>query len=176
MSNFEVGHKVSFVNETGYGYISKIKANGVIIVEDEDDFEHEYSIGELILIDNTQSISYDKTFNDDYTLKDKKKRKSKPIVHTKDLIEIDLHIEELVDDHRGWSNFEILSHQLDQFEKVLSKAFQIGTKKVVVIHGRGDGILSSEIRRKLRDYVGIEVYDANFRKYGQGATEIKLRN
>ena len=174
MKNFNIGDKVNFVNETGYGYVSEVKSNGMVIVEDEDGFEHEYEARDLILVDDAQSINYDKSF-DDFRGKDKKRRKSKAVVHTKDLIEVDLHIEELVDDHRGWSNAEILNHQIDQFEKVLSKAYQVGTKKIVVIHGRGDGVLRYEIRRKLRDYEGVSVYDASYQKYGQGATEILLR-
>jgi hypothetical protein len=174
MNNLEIGDKVSFVNETGYGFVSRINPNGSVMVEDEDEFEREYAATELILLDESKSITYDKSFSD-YSGKDKKQRKSRAVVHTKDLIEIDLHIEELVDDHRGWSNAEILMHQIEQFEKVLSKAYQIGTKKIVVIHGRGDGVLRHEIRRKLQDYEGVSIYDANYQKYGQGATEILLR-
>jgi len=174
MRNFSIGDKVSFVNETGYGFVSRINPNGTVMVEDEDEFEREYAAGELILVDENQEITYEKSLSE-YGGKDRKRRKSRAVVHTKDLIEVDLHIEELVDDHRGWSNAEILMHQIEQFEKVLSKAYQIGTKKIVVIHGRGDGVLRHEIRRKLRDYDGVEVYDASYQKYGQGATEILLR-
>jgi len=174
MSELSIGDKVSFVNETGYGFVSRINSNGTIVVADEDEFEREYAVTELILIDESQSVTYEKSFGD-FQNKDKKRRKSRAVVHTKDLIEVDLHIEELVDDHRGWSNTEILMHQIEQFEKVLSKAYQIGTKKIVVIHGRGDGVLRHEIHRKLRDYEGVEVYDASYQKYGQGATEILLR-
>ena len=174
MKSFNIGDKVSFVNETGYGYVSEIKANGMVMVEDEDEFEREYAPKELIIQDESQSVTYEKSFTD-FKNKDRKRRKSKAVIHTKDLIEVDLHIEELVDDHRGWSNAEILNYQIEQFEKVLSKAFQIGTKKIVVIHGRGDGVLRYEIRRKLRDYEGVNVYDASYQKYGQGATEILIR-
>ena len=174
MNNFEIGDSVNFVNETGYGFVSELKSNGMIMVEDEDGFEREYAPKELIIKDGAQSSSYEKSFGD-HIDKDKKPRKSKAVVHTKDLIEVDLHIEELVDDHRGWSNAEILTYQLEKFEKVLNKAFQIGTKKIVVIHGRGDGVLRYEIRRKLQDYPGIEIYDASYKNYGQGATEILLR-
>ena len=174
MNKFEIGDTVNFVNETGYGFVSELKSNGMVMVEDEDGFEREYTPKELILKDVSQSTTYEKSFSD-HIDKDKKPRKSKAVVHTRDLIEVDLHIEELVDDHRGWSNAEILNYQLEKFEKVLNKAFQIGTKKIVVIHGRGDGVLRYEIRRKLRDYPGIEIYDASYKNYGQGATEILLR-
>jgi hypothetical protein len=174
MEKIEIGDSVSFVNETGFGFVSEIKSNGMVLVADEDGFEREYPLKELILKDSSDSITYEKSFSD-HIDKDRKRRKSKAVVHTKDLIEVDLHIEELVDDHRGWSNAEILIYQIEKFEKVLNKAFQIGTKKIIVVHGRGDGVLRYEIRRKLRDYPGIEVYDASYKNYGQGATEILLR-
>ena len=175
MNNLEIGDKVIFVNETGFGFVSEIKSNGMVMVEDEDGFEREYEKKDLIVQDESQSITYDKSFGDYSASKDKKQRKSGAVKQKGDLMEVDLHIEELVDDHRGWSNAEILIFQIEKFEKVLNKAFQVGTKKIVVIHGRGDGVLRYEIRRKLRDYPGIEVYDAPWKTYGQGATEILLR-
>lgn len=169
------GDSVSFVNEVGSGVIVRKLSDNRWLVEDEDGFERIFETQELVKIQDDLSMSYEKSMTDYFSTKDKKKKKAKAIKHDRDTIEIDLHIEALVDDHRGWSNADILLHQLDAFEKTLNKAIQIGAQKLIVIHGRGDGVLRFEIRKKLRDYPGILVHDASYRHYGQGATEVLLR-
>jgi hypothetical protein len=151
-----------------------MKAGGIFVVADNDGFELEYSSNEIIKIEETHEDKYDRSINETPLDKDKKDRKLNPVRHKKDEVEVDLHIEELVEDHRGWSNTDILLYQLEKFEKVLSSAFQTRKRKMLVIHGRGDGVLRNEIRMKLRDYPGIEVHDASYKNYGQGATEILL--
>ena len=52
------------------------------------------------------------------------KPKSQPIVKRggqSGIIEIDLHIGELLDDTHGMSNSEILNYQLDKFREVLEQ-------------------------------------------------------
>ncbi len=170
----KVGDLVAIVDENGKGRISSVKTSDIYIVSDEDGFEMEYSGNELILIEEKHDLDYDRSINSTESNKDNSYKKLNPVRHKKDLVEVDLHIEELVEDHRGWSNADILICQLDKFESVLNAAFQTRKRKMVVIHGRGDGVLRFEIRRKLQDYPGIEVYDASYKTYGQGATEILL--
>ena len=170
----KVGDLVSVIDEDANGRITQIKQQSIVVVADEDGFELEYTSKELIKIDEEHELEYDRSVEKTDHGKDKVYKKLNPVRHKKDVVEVDLHIEELVEDHRGWSNAEILLHQLDTFEKVLSSAFQTGKRKMVVIHGRGDGVLRFEIRKKLRDYPGIEVHDASYKTYGQGATEILL--
>ena len=59
--------------------------------------------------------------------------------------EIDLHIEELVDSKSGLTNSEILSIQLERFEKEIQYCLSNGIKKLIVIHGVGNGKLKQEI-------------------------------
>jgi dsDNA-specific endonuclease/ATPase MutS2 len=168
------GDKVAIIDDNSEGVILQINADGTIIIEDEDGFEMEYEAKELVKIEVENHLQYEKSLNASRLDKDEIRKKRNPIRHKKDKVEVDLHIEELIDDHRGWTNAEIIEYQLEVFEKVLSSAFQTRKRKMIVIHGRGDGILRFEIRRKLQDYPGIEVYDASYKEYGQGATEILL--
>ena len=170
----KVGDLVSIIDEDAKGRISQLKANNIVVVADDDGFELEYTLVELIKIEEKREGQYDRSVETSDHGKDRVQRKLSPVRHKKDVVEVDLHIEELVDDHRGWSNADILLYQLEKFEKVLSAAFQTGKRKMVVIHGRGDGVLRYEIRRKLQDYPGIEVHDGSYKTYGQGATEILL--
>jgi len=88
--------------------------------------------------------------------------------------EVDLHIEELVEQYRHLSNGEILEIQLHHFHKFLRLAMEKRIPKVVVIHGVGTGRLREEIRAELLRYKNMEFYDASYREYGQGATEIRI--
>ncbi len=88
--------------------------------------------------------------------------------------EIDLHIEELVDSHSGLTNGEILSIQLERFEKEIQYCLSNGIKKLIVIHGVGNGKLKSEIVSILKTIDDIEFYDASYKDYGYGATEVRI--
>jgi dsDNA-specific endonuclease/ATPase MutS2 len=49
-------------------------------------------------------------------------------------------------------------------------------KKIVFIHGVGDGVLKNELRRELgRKYPKYPYQDASFREYGFGATMAILK-
>lgn len=170
----KVGDLVSIIDENSRARVSAILPGGKVLVEDHDGFELEYLINELIRIEEDHDHVYEKSVERTGYDKDFISKKKNPVKHKRDVVEVDLHIEELVDDHRGWSNAEILLFQLEKFEKVLSTAFQTRKRRMIVIHGRGDGVLRYEIRKKLQDYPGIEIHDASYKNYGQGATEIIL--
>lgn len=170
----EKGDIVSIIDDNAEGVVKQINADGSVVVEDDDGFEMEYEARELVKVNDENHLQYDRSIRTAPLDKDEINRKRNPVRHKKDLVEVDLHIEELIDDHRGWTNAEIIEFQLEKFEKVLSSAFQTRKRKMVVIHGQGDGVLRHEIRKKLQDYPGIEVYDASYKEYGQGATEILL--
>ena len=87
--------------------------------------------------------------------------------------EVDLHINELIDYSEGMSNSEILQIQLDRFHFVIEQNKKNKGKKIVFIHGVGNGVLKNEIRKLLeRKYKGLNYQDASFREYGFGATMV----
>jgi len=88
--------------------------------------------------------------------------------------EIDLHIEELIEEVSGLTNHEILSIQLERVEKELDKAIHGGAKKLVLIHGVGNGRLKMEIQKILKDYKGLTFQDASYKEYGFGATQVNI--
>ncbi len=93
-----------------------------------------------------------------------------------DLEEIDLHIEEIVENHTGLSNGEIVNIQLARFETALETALKAQTKRIVFIHGVGNGKLKLELRKKLdRKYPKLKYQDASFKEYGYGATMVNLK-
>jgi len=103
-------------------------------------------------------------------------RKPKPIKKSNDISEIDLHITEILDDHRGMSNGEILKVQLDRFTTALEGVLKTDQKKIVFIHGLGNGKLKFEVRKLLdTKYNHLNYQDASFKEYGYGATMVYLK-
>lgn len=93
-----------------------------------------------------------------------------------ELIEVDLHIHELVDSTVGLTNADMLQLQLDKFHAVIAENSRRKGQKIVFIHGKGEGVLRSEIMKALKTrYKTFYVQDASFREYGFGATMIVIR-
>ncbi len=88
--------------------------------------------------------------------------------------EVDLHIEELVENTNGLSNFEMLNIQLERFEKELDEAIEKNMKKLVFIHGVGNGRLRQEIASVLKKTKGVSFQDASYKEYGYGATQVNI--
>lgn len=88
--------------------------------------------------------------------------------------EVDLHIEELVSNTSGLSNYEMLNIQLEKFEKELDNAIQKHMKKIVFIHGVGNGRLKQEIHSALKGMKGITFHDGSYKEYGFGATQVNI--
>lgn len=105
---------------------------------------------------------------------EKKPEKVKP--KNTEIIEVDLHIEHIIDNHAGMSNGEIVEVQMGRFETSLETALRSNSKKIVFIHGVGNGRLKHELRQKLeRKYSHLKYQDASFKEYGYGATIVYLR-
>lgn len=91
------------------------------------------------------------------------------------IVEVDLHIHELLDDFRGLSNSEMLEIQMRKFREELDNAMRKGVKKIVFIHGVGAGVLKLEIRKELdRMKKKLDYQDASFKEYGYGATLVRI--
>jgi hypothetical protein len=107
------------------------------------------------------------------------KPKAQPIVKRggrQDIIEVDLHIGELLDDTRGMSNSEMLNYQLDKFREVMNQYAGKREQRIVFIHGKGDGVLRRAIIDELkRKYSTCRYQDASFQEYGFGATLVTIK-
>ncbi len=103
-------------------------------------------------------------------------KKPKRKTDTSDLVEVDLHIDELLDDTRGLSNHEMLEIQMKTFREELQRAIDTGVKRIVFIHGVGNGTLKQELRKELNHkYKKYASQDASFQEYGFGATMVILK-
>lgn len=94
----------------------------------------------------------------------------------KELLEVDLHINELLDSTAGLSNTEMLEVQLKEFRRVMDENLSKKGRKIVFIHGKGEGVLRSALIKELKyRYKGCTYQDASFREYGFGATQVTIR-
>jgi hypothetical protein len=95
---------------------------------------------------------------------------------TSEIIEVDLHIDELLDTTAGLSNAAMLQCQLDKFHEVLNANKNRKGQKLVFIHGKGEGVLRKEIEKLLKTrYKSYYFQDASFREYGFGATMVTIK-
>lgn len=86
---------------------------------------------------------------------------------------VDLHIEKLADNHEQLSSYEILSLQLNTFEKYYELAVLHHKPDLIIIHGVGEGKLRNEIHERLRHKKEVKSFVNQYHHlYGYGATEI----
>jgi hypothetical protein len=186
--NFKIGDKVRFLNSDGHGIITKILDLERVELENNYGFLEEYKISELVPERKqedyqTENLAFDqeiksklnseKTNNKNFDLK--RKFRHLESYGSKERVVLDLHIENLIDSHNGMSNSAILKIQMSHFKSFLNKSIDKKQKKIVVIHGVGEGVLRHEIRKELDIYHPyFEYYDASYDDFGYGATEIRL--
>lgn len=99
----------------------------------------------------------------------KKPDKNAPVV-------VDLHASELLDSVSGMSSGDILNYQMDTFRKTLKEHEKQKGKKIVFIHGKGEGVLRHAIVNELRyHFKSYQYQDASFQEYGYGATQVTIK-
>lgn len=107
-----------------------------------------------------------------------RQRPVKKFSHRKDtesLLEVDLHINELLDNTAGMSAADILNYQIDTFRKVMDANLTNHGRKIVFIHGKGEGVLRKAIEKELNyRYKKHRYQDASFKEYGFGATQVTI--
>ena len=182
---FRIGEKVKFLNDTSKGIVTGFMNEKIVLVKIEEGFEVPVLKDEIIPVYSDKiedNVSDEKEMEEMYLSREIKNkdipvvRKPKPEKKNSDISEIDLHITEILDDHRGMSNGEILQVQLDRFTTTLEGALKTDQKRIVFIHGLGNGKLKFEVRKLLdTKYNHLKYQDASFKEYGYGATMVILK-
>lgn len=177
-NDLKLGDKVYILDANFSGHITKIDGSQINI-KTEDGFEMMFDISELIKVDDELFNSYliskmnykEIQFQN---IDEKKKNKFKINKQRKDITVVDLHIDKLIKFQKNLKKYEILSFQLKIAKKKLDLAILNGAKRIIFIHGVGQGILKFELEKILRLYNNLEFYPANFKEYGYGATEVSI--
>ena len=185
-----VGDKVSFLNEVGGGVVLHVLDGGRVNVRTQDGFDLVYPIKDVLVqraahdyevSDHNAQLRAADDRMDDRIQRDKGRGASvnnggkapKP-VEDPSVMEVDLHLHKLVEDESTLSAGEKLRFQLEFFERRLNTAIRERKKRVIVIHGVGEGVLREEVRKALQFYEGVRFDDADPRRYGHGATAIEI--
>tara|TARA_B000000565_G_scaffold173937_1_gene131732 strand:+ start:777 stop:1376 length:600 start_codon:yes stop_codon:yes gene_type:complete len=194
MQKVKVGDRVKFLNDVGEGVVIKV-GTSIAIVEDESGFDHEYDLAELLPVGGEveEEERYGNNLPDmsEVLARDISEEKQKKLQEAFDIkyaneratnqkrrgefMEVDLHFHELVEDMSGLKDRTKLDIQLNHFERMMRIAAEQRIRKVIFIHGVGQGVLRHQIRSRLEMYYPeCSVRDANPREYGSGATEVLL--
>ena len=181
MSNrFEIGDKVSVIDDAIDGVVTKVNLNEITITTD-DDFVMQFKAEELVKISKStltnlfSSTTVSQVLSEKETPTKRSFTKEKKSKKDEFVLEVDLHIEKLVPSIKGLSNYEILNIQMDTAKGQLEFAIRNRMQKLVFIHGVGEGVLKSELEFLLGRYEQIRFQQANFQKYGFGATEVYIK-
>lgn len=163
---FKVGDKIKVIDDNQQGVVKNIFKQNVTILN-EYGFEEIFNSSELIL--NQELV-----IQDFIPTPENLPHKSKPHQIPDTPKEIDLHIGHLVDFTSGMTNFEMLQIQLNKVKSEIELARAEKRHRIIFIHGHGSGKLREELHKLLEAQSRIEYYDASFKKYKLGATEVKL--
>lgn len=179
---FKVGDFVMVLDENLSGVIKSINGSKISI-ETEDGFLLNYRSDELIkqkskdklgkALFSKSSINSVISEKEEASVKKKHKR-TKPKDRYEPTMEVDLHINQLVKSPKGMTNHDMLTLQLDTARRQLDFAISKRIQKMVFIHGVGEGVLKLELEYLFGRYDNIKFYDANYQKYGLGATEVYI--
>lgn len=178
---FKAGDEVTVLDDSFNGRVKGYR-KGRVVIETAEGFELDFEERELVKITNAGEL---KSFISSQSLgavhKDKQEPKKRSFIKEKRsrknevVLEVDLHIEKLVPNKRGMSNYDILTLQSETAKRQLDFAIKNRIPKVVLIHGVGEGVLKAELYFLLGRYDGITFQNADYQKYGLGATEVYIK-
>jgi dsDNA-specific endonuclease/ATPase MutS2 len=171
----EIGNRVAVLDDVLKGKVIHINGDE-ISVETTDGMIFKFNSSELVKVDIEQHELSKFTDINNSLLKEKiSQNPPKKSLFKKEkkevILEVDLHINKLVKSTRNMDNYDILNIQLDTAKSKVEFAISKRISKIVFIHGVGEGVLKSELQRLLNKYP-IKYYDASYKKYGLGATEV----
>ena len=173
----KIGDKVSVIDEKIDGIITKIDKN-IITIMSHEGFDLQFSEKELIITSDHQQLNdLVEVPQNEISTKEEIPNKSLQVSRKKRQIpplEVDLHIYQLIPDCSRLESHEKLTIQLETVKKRLEFAFRKKIQRIVFIHGVGEGVLREELKYLLKKYDNLDFYDADFQKYGMGATEVHI--
>jgi len=177
---FNKGDKVTVLDDAMDGIVTFVDGKQITVLT-TDGFELKFESKELLKIDGDELKMGIGNTPVSLILKEKEMPKPRSFVKEKKskkelpAPEFDLHIEKLVKNFRGMSNYDILTLQTETAQRHIEFSIRNRIPKIVFIHGVGEGILKAELDFLLGRYEQISFKDGNYQKYGSGATEVYFK-
>ncbi len=178
MRNFKEGDRVEVIDDNITGVVISI-SDAFITIRTYEGFDMDFTASELVHTEGMKSIKVSNIevaqvkANKEHTGKPKI-RKIKVKERNAPKMEVDLHIHQLVPSSKGMSNYDMLNIQMETAKRQLEFAIRKRIQKVVFIHGVGAGVLKEELNYLFKRYENVKYYDADYQKYGLGATEVYI--
>ncbi|KQC34238.1 DNA mismatch repair protein MutS [Nonlabens sp. YIK11] len=173
MSNkFSKGDKVLVLDDDMSGVVAFAKAKQITITT-ADGIDLTFHEDELIL-DRRLQVKHIEVKKEPAPKKPKRRIQSRKKGAFIPAVEVDLHIHQLTDNERYMDNYDMLNLQIDTARDKIEWAHRNNIPKLVFIHGVGAGVLKQELDFLFERYDYLKHYDADFQKYGKGATEVYL--
>ncbi len=173
----KVGDHIRLVDEVGDGNV--VELNGGKVTVSIEGFVYEVPTSSVVKVEfddlvKPEDIRNSKEDSEKLRALQHRTQVEQRIDNARTVYELDLHIEELTDRYHHMNNGDILELQLRCCRQFIKEAYDKHYRKVVLIHGRGEGVLKMEIHRYLDRLSNVEYYDAPYRTYGYGATEVVI--
>ncbi|AZQ43772.1 Smr/MutS family protein [Nonlabens ponticola] len=172
MSKFKKGDQVLVIDDDVSGVVAFAKAEQVTILS-TDDIELQYHEQELIL-DQRFNVKGIVPMKKEVVKKSKRRIQSRKKAAFIPAVEVDLHIHQLTDKSQYMDNYDMLNLQIDTARDKIEWAKRERVPKLIFIHGVGEGVLKQELEFLLDRYEYLKYYDADYQKYGLGATEVYI--
>lgn len=175
----KINDKIAVIDDAITGVITAIEGEQVTILT-TDGFEIQFSKNEIVVMNDNFLNTEINSMNMDGILSEKQSHKKPTFKRIKSKervlppMEVDLHIHQLTSKSNRMSNYDMLNLQLDTAQRQLDFAIKKRIPKVVFIHGVGEGVLKEELEYLFRRYGNLKYYDADYQKYGRGATEVYI--
>ncbi len=173
----QINDRISVLDDDIFGVIVQINAEIVSILCD-DGFEMDFEKSQIVVMDNQlakdafKSTSARKVLSEKNIPSKKRNVKVKSKDRVKPTMEVDLHIHQLIPSDKGLHAHDKLTIQMDTAKRQLDFAISKKIQRVVFIHGIGAGVLRAELEYLFRRYDNVTYEDADYQKYGRGATTI----
>lgn len=176
----KAGDKVAVLDDELEGKVISVEGN-MMKIETSEGFLLEFHKSEIIKIEDADpeelfngAETSSEAIQEKEAYKKPKSQRVKPKERNLPPMEVDLHIHKLTNSSKGMSNFDMLNLQIDTVKRQLEFAMKKRIQKIVFIHGVGEGVLKAELDFLLGRYENLKFYDADFQKYGVGATEVYI--
>ena len=176
MGSFIVGDWVAVLDEAASGRVTAVEGDMVTLITTEG-FSLHYHAKDLVKMEEDITVSASEVAQAKKEKEPSYKKvaiRAKPKQRSITKLEVDLHAHQLIKSTRGLSAFAILNLQLETAKRQLEFALEKRISNVIFIHGVGEGVLKAELYSLFTKYDNLEFYDAEYQKYGSGATEVYI--